>query len=154
MLKNRSATVIKAPTNELDTLRLLEWTLPPSITKPRLAIDGCRPSLEAILDVQHANKENRNKMVELAAQSLSQVLNDARSIGWYQKLLWQLLRRSDATGEDYSYQVYLIAQRARTDTLEGFARRPGALFVSRLKGAPWFEAVMNSPPNRVGIKPN
>jgi hypothetical protein len=93
-------------------------------------------------------------MVELAAQALSQALSDRTSTSWYQKLLWQLLRRYDATGEDYSYQVYLMAQRAKTDALEGFARKPGALFISRLKAAPFFDEMMRGPPTRVGSAPN
>jgi hypothetical protein len=91
-------------------------------------------------------------MVELAATALAQSLNDAKSTGFYQKLLWQLLRRFDATGEDYSYQVYLMAHRAATDHSEGFSRGAG-LFVSRLKKANWYEWVMNAPPVRVGTRP-
>jgi hypothetical protein len=93
-------------------------------------------------------------MVELAAQTLSVALSDHSSVSFYQKLLWQLLKRFDTTGEDYSYQVYLMATRARTDTIEGFARRPGALFVSRVKRADFYEWVMNAPPRRVGTKPS
>jgi hypothetical protein len=74
-------------------------------------------------------------------------------VSFYQKLLWQLLRRSDVTGEDYSYQVYLMAQRAKTDVLENFSRKGGAVFVSRLKQADWYEWVMNAPPVRVGTTP-
>ncbi len=154
MLKARDATVSKPSTKKLDISRLLEWTLPPHTTSPRLATDGCKVSLEAILDVRHAKKEERNQMVELAAAAMSQSLNDAKSTGWYQKLLWQLLRRFDATGGDYSYQVYLMAVRARTDNLEGFARHPGALFVSRLKQADFYDWIMGAPPNRVGTRPN
>jgi hypothetical protein len=93
-------------------------------------------------------------MVELASQALAQALSDQNSVSWYQKLLWQLLRRFDATGEDYSYSVYLAAQRARTDSLEGFARRAGALFCSRLKQADFYDWIMGAPPIRVGTKPN
>ncbi len=156
-LKDRLATVIKASTNELDILRLLEWTLPPKPTKTPLISDRCatrQVSLEAVLDVKHAPREDRNQMVQLAAQALAAALADSGSTNYYQKLLWQLLRCYDATGEDYSYQVYIMAQRARTDTLEGFARRPGALFVSRLKGAPWWDEVIRQPPTRVGTLPN
>jgi hypothetical protein len=92
-------------------------------------------------------------MVELAAQVLAQALSDQNSVSWYQKLLWQLLRRFDATGDDHSYSVYLAAQRARTDAQEGFARKPGALFVSRLKGAPWWDEVMRGA-GRVGVMPS
>ncbi len=156
-LKDRLATVKETSTSELDISRLLEWTLSPKPTKTPLISDCCadrQVSLEAVLDVKHAPKEDRNQMVQLAAQALATALTDSGSTNYYQKLLWQLLRRYDATGEDYSYQVYLMATRARTDTLEGFARRPGALFVSRLKGAPWWDEVMRQPSTRVGTLPN
>jgi hypothetical protein len=147
---------VKPSTDELDISRLLEWTLPPYTHQNPVKSDCCttrQASLEALLDVKHAPKEERNSMVALAAEALSQALSDGSSVSFYQKLLWQLLRRFDATGEDYSYQVYLMAQRARTDTLEGFARKPGALFVSRLKDAPFFDEVMRQPPTRVGTAP-
>jgi hypothetical protein len=103
--------------------------------------------------VSQAPKPERNRLVELAALALAQALSDQSSVSWYQKLLWQLLRRFDATGDDYSYQVYLMAQRARTDSLENFARKPGALFTSRVKQAPWFDEVMRQPTVRVGTLP-
>jgi len=93
-------------------------------------------------------------MVALAVQALAQALADSSSTNFYQRLIWQLLRRFDATGEDYSYQVYLAAQRAAVDKREGFARRAGALFHSRLKQASWFGEVMAAPPTRVGTAPN
>ncbi len=140
---------------ELEISRLLVWTLPPKLTGTPATSDSCKArqaALETLLDVSAAPKNERSKMVELAAQALSQALSDQNSVSWYQKLLWQLLRRFDATGDDYSYQVYLAAQRARTDALEGFARKPGALFVSRLKGAPWWDEVMRAS-GRVGGRP-
>ncbi len=146
----------KPASTELDISRLLEWTLPPKLTKTPLATDCCKARqtvLETLLDVTAAPKPERNKMVELASQALAQALSDQSSVSWYQKLLWQLLRRFDATGDDYSYSVYLMAQRARTDSLEGFARKPGALFTSRVKQAPWFDEVMRQPNVRVGTSP-
>jgi hypothetical protein len=141
---------------ELDVSRLLAWTLPPTTTESPLATDCCsrQVSLETLLDVTAAPKPERNQMVELAALALAQALSDQNSVSWYQKLLWQLLRRFDATGDDYSYQVYLMAQRARTDSLEGFARKPGALFCSRLKQADFYDWIMGAPPIRVGVRPN
>jgi hypothetical protein len=146
-------------TGELNISRLLVWTLPPQLIKPPLKplSDSCatrQTSLEAVLDVKHVPREERNNMVALAAQALSQALSDADSVSWYQKLLWGLLRRYDATQDDYFYSVYLMAQRARTDSIEGFARKPGALFVSRLKRADFYDWVMNAPPRRVGTQPN
>jgi hypothetical protein len=156
MLKARDATVKKIPIKELDISRLLEWTLKPYASQNPVTSYGCtaeKVSLEALLDVKNAPREERNTMVALAAQAMAQALNDAKSTSWYQKLLWQLLRRFDATGDDYSYQVYLMAVRARTDHLEGFSKGAG-LFVSRLQTAGWYEWVMNAPPNRVGTRPN
>jgi hypothetical protein len=141
---------------ELDISRLLEWTLPLVTTESPLATDCCtsrQATLETLLDATAAPKPERNQIVELAAQALSQALSDQSSVSFYQKLLWQLLRRFDSTGDDYSYQVYLMAQRAKTDALEGFARKPGALFCSRLKQADFYEWIMGAPPNRVGTSP-
>jgi hypothetical protein len=142
---------------ELDIPRLLAWTLPPVITESPLDTDRCtsrQAALETLLDVTAAPKNERIRMVDLAAQALAQALADHNSVSWYQKLLWQLLRRFDTTGDDYSYQVYLMAQRAKTDALEGFARKPGALFCSRLKQADFYDWIMGAPPTRVGTKPN
>ncbi len=140
----------------LDISKLLGWTLPLDTQQNPVSFDCCkrqRVNLEALLDVKHAAKSDRNKMVELAAQALSQALSDSNSVSFYQKLLWNLLRRFDATGDDYSYQVYLMATRARMDVLEGFSRKGGAVFVSRLKQADFYEWVMNAPPMRVGTPP-
>ena len=147
----------KDSTNQgIDLDRLLNWTLPPqnlgNPVKP-VCDSARRVSLEALLDVTKAPKEERNSMVALAAQALAQSLADQNSVSWYQKLLWQLLRRSDATGDDYSYQVYMMATRARTDAQEGFARKPGALFTARLKQAPWWDEVRRQAAVRVGPRP-
>ncbi len=148
---------VKTTSTELEISRLLEWTLPLKLTKTPLATDCCtsrQAALETLLDVTAAPKNERIRMVDLAAQALSQALSDHNSVSWYQKLLWQLLRRFDTTGDDYTYQVYLMAQRAKTDNLEGFSRRAGALFCSRLKQADFYDWIMNSPPIKVGTKPN
>jgi hypothetical protein len=156
-LKDRLQQSDRRTTTELDISRLLQWTLPPTTTESPLATDSCtsrQAALETLLDLTTAPKPERNQMVELASQALAQALSDQSSVSWYQKLLWQLLRRFDATGDDYSYSVYLMAQRAKTDNLEGFSRRAGALFVSRLKQADFYDWIMGASPNRVGTKPN
>jgi DNA-binding transcriptional ArsR family regulator len=145
------------PSNEgvnLNQIRI--WALPPTHKAPDVSLDcrmNARHSLEAVLDVKHVPKDDRSAAVDLAAEALAMALRDRDGLNFYRKLLWQLLRRFDATGEDHSYSVYLAAVRARTDALEGFARKPGALFVSRLKRAPWFDEVMTGPPRRVATKP-
>jgi hypothetical protein len=107
--------------------------------------------LESLLDVQHAPREARGAAVDLAAQALSAALRDRGGLNFYRALCWQLLRRSDAGGGDHWHAVYLAAQRAAVDAQEGFARKPGAVFTSRLKAAPWWSAVWNAPPVRVGV---
>jgi DNA-binding transcriptional ArsR family regulator len=137
----------------LDLIR--RWALPPQNLEKPVAFD-CRTAprrdLEAVLDVQHAPREARGAAVDLAAQALAAALSDQGGVNFYRRLLWQLLRRSDAVGADHFYGVYLAAQRASVDAREGFARRPGALFTSRLKGAQWFEEVMRGA-GRVGPTP-
>jgi hypothetical protein len=46
--------------------------------------------------------------------------------------VWQLLRLH-RQGRDYLLTVFQMALRANADHREGFAKKPGALFVSRLK---------------------
>jgi DNA-binding transcriptional ArsR family regulator len=146
------------PSREVNLDLIRRWALPPSPTKPPIAsaVDSrmaSRRSLEALLDVPHAERGERSRVVSLAAEALAAALRDRGGTGFYRKLLWQLLRRLDATGEDHSYSVYLAAQRAAVDASEGFARKAGALFVSRLKRAGWWSEVMNAPPTRVGVRP-
>lgn len=139
----------------LDLIRA--WALPPSPSKPPLPIDrltAARRSLEAVLDVRHAEKGERSAAVSLAAEALAAALRDRAGTNYYRKLLWQLLRRFDATGDAAPFAVvYEQARRAAADVAEGFGRRPGGLFTSRLKRASWYEAVMTGPPTRVGVRP-
>ncbi len=142
------------PQEGFDLELLLEWSLPLQQSENPVTPDCCtgsRRDLETVLDVQHAPREARGAAVNLAAQALAAALRDRGGVGFYRKLLWQLLRRSDATGEAHWYAVYLAAQRAAIDAQEGFARKPGAVFTSRLKAAGWWSAVWDAPPVRVGV---
>ena len=132
-------------------LELVNWSLSPGSINPLSVLRNspARSALETLLDLTRSKREDRAKAVDQAAIALTQALSDAGSLNWYRKLCHALLRRFDATGEDFAYSVYLQAQRAQTDQLEGFARRAGALFHSRMKTAPWFEAVMDGPPIKV-----
>jgi hypothetical protein len=144
---------IKGPLEGSVDLELIRaWALSPTRSTPVIS-DSCtraRVSLEAVLDVPHAQRGERNRVVELAAEALAQALADRRGVNFYRRLVWQLLRRADAGGGEHWHAVYEQARRAAVDAAEGFARRPGALFVSRLKGAPWWDEVMRGPPVRVG----
>jgi hypothetical protein len=155
-----SYTVLKH-TKELQEQSLkieiaIQWAVNPNSQQnpvTPVCSSSLKARLEAVLDVRHADMGARGGAVDLAAQALAQALRDSSSVNYYRRLLWQLLRRFDATGDDFSYQVYLAAQRARTDATEGFARKPGALFLSRLKKASWFAEMMSGPPVRVGTRP-
>jgi DNA-binding transcriptional ArsR family regulator len=126
----------------LDFIR--RWALSPTDKNP--VISDCRTTprrdLEVVLDVRHVPRGERSAAVSLAAEALAAALRDRGGVMFYRRLLWQLLRRFEAGGGDYWHVVYEQARRAATDASEGFARRPGALFVSRLKGAPWWDEVM------------
>jgi hypothetical protein len=154
-LQDRVQQSVKGPL-DIDIELLRRFVIPETYQDP-VRSDCCkdrRLDLESLLDVPSAAKGERNSMVSLAAQALATALSDGSSASFYQKLLWQLLRTHDRLGQDYFYPVYLAACRAKTDAQEGFARRPGALFVSRLKDAPFFDEVIRQPPTRVGALPN
>ncbi len=144
------------PSNEGVNLNFIRrWALPPTDKTP--VTSDCRTaarrSLEAVLDVQHVEKPERSAAVSLAAEALAAALRDRGGVMFYRRLLWQLLRRSDAGRGDHYHAVYLAAARAAVDSSEGFARRPGALLVSRLKRSPWWSEVWDAPPVRVGGRP-
>jgi DNA-binding transcriptional ArsR family regulator len=135
--------------------QILSWALPRQTENP-VTYDsrkGTRLDLEAVLDVPFVPKGERNQMVDLAANSMASALNDHGSTNFYCYLIWNLLRLSDKQQGDYFQQVYQMAVRARVDRQEGFARRAGALFCSRLKQAPWYERLRALPAYRVGMAP-
>jgi hypothetical protein len=143
------------PQGEFDLELLLEWSLPPETDQTPVTYDRCmdeRRDLEAVLDVRFAGREDRREAVDGAARALAGSLGDASGVMFYRWLLWQLLRASDRHGGDYWHAVYEQARRAAVDAQEGFARKPGALFVSRLKRAPWWDELARAS-GRVGVSP-
>jgi hypothetical protein len=142
----------KNPTNQLDLVKILGWALPPVITQNPVKGLTVRADLEQVLDVPFVDKQDRSAAVDSAARALSTSLGDAGGLMFYRWLLWQLLRLSESTGSDYWHQVYEQARRARADAAEGFAHRPGALFVSRLKATPWWDDLVRQPPVRIAMR--
>ncbi len=141
------------PFESVDIEMVLGWALPPFTTQNPVIDLTLRFDLEAVLDVPHVDKADRGAAVDGAARALAANLGDAGSVMFYRWLLWQLLRLEAAGQAAPWHMVYEQARRARVDAAEGFARRPGALFVSRLKRAGWWSEVMNGPPTRVGGRP-
>ncbi len=147
------------PTRDKSVINLnhiLRFALSPTDKKPVISDSRKvqRFDLESIFDVPAVRKQDRAEMVYNAAKALSVALRDDDSTRFYCGLLWGLLKLRDRGAGDYFESLYLMAQRAKTDSLEGFARKPGALFCSRLKQADFYDWIMNSPPTRVGTKPN
>ena len=130
---------------------LLPWSLSLVARKTPLTMtvaqEPSRP-LEALVDLFRTRKHERREAVEALATTCAITLGDMGNVSFYQYLLWQLLRLSDQR-RDYSQMVYYMLVRARTDLREGFARRAGALFVSRLKASAIWEEVRGVPPLRV-----
>ncbi len=134
---------------------ILRWALPPTNKTPVISDSRKKQrfDLESIFDVPAVRKQDRAEMVYNAAKALTVALRDDDSTRFYCGLLWGLLKLKDRGAGDYFESLYLMATRARTDSLEGFARKPGALFTSRVKQAPWFDEVMRQPNVRVGTLP-
>jgi hypothetical protein len=140
-------------TKQVDVQKILAWALPPSITqKPDMGLT-VRCDLEALLDVPFVDKTERRAAVDGAARALSASLADVGGLMFYRWLIWQLLRLSDRHQGDYWHQVYEMTRRARADAAEGFARKPGALFTSRLKQWEVWEQLRRLPPYAVGPAP-
>jgi hypothetical protein len=130
--------------NKQDITPLVLWSLSPaSLFSPLKPDSSGFAGLLAdhyptgILDL--AKSKDRNYDVNLTAHHLARCLGDTHSLGFYRRLLWQLLRAKDR-GWDFFASVYHAVVRVMTDKRERFARRPGALLVARLKvSACWDE---------------
>jgi hypothetical protein len=105
-------------------------------------------ALEILLDVPLVPKQGRREAVDRAARALNQHLTDDGSLNFYRYLVWQLLRLHQQ-GRDYVMAVYQMVQRVNADHREGFAKRPGALFVSRLKACALWDELREVPPTRI-----
>jgi DNA-binding transcriptional ArsR family regulator len=130
---------------------LLAWALSPVHSQNPVTLtvaSGERLSLEVLLDVPFIHKQGRREAVDRAARALTQHLTDEGSLNFYRYLVWQLLRLHQQ-GRDYMLSVYQMVLRARTDLTEGFARKPGALFVSRLKTCALWDELKEVPLTRV-----
>ncbi len=93
--------------------------------------------------------KNRNAAVGVAAGALARALGDTRSLGFYQRLVWQLLRAHDR-GWDFFGVVYTETVRVLADRREGYAKKPGALLVSRLKKSGCWDELWRDPGQWVG----
>lgn len=138
-------------TNMVTLESLLAWALPPVHKQTPVTLTVAseeRLSLEILLDVPFIPKQGRREGVDKAARALAQHLTDEGSLNFYRYLVWQLLRLRQQ-GRDYLLSVYQMVLRANADHREGFARKPGALFVSRLKVCALWDELREVPLTRI-----
>jgi hypothetical protein len=138
--------------NQMEFKELLTWALSPDQRENpvTLTVASEKLDLEILLDVPGIPKQGRRTGVDRAAQALAQHLGDVSSINFYRHLVWQLLRLVQQGRERFS-MVYQLALRARADLMEGFARKAGALFVSRLKACALWDELREVPLVQVSI---
>ncbi|RIH84948.1 hypothetical protein Mrose_02416 [Calidithermus roseus] len=145
---------------------LKDWALPPAVLPQTPLSDWDTPASRctgsprpergssvsrraaarnALQDVKLCAREERRAFVGEAGTALARLLSDGQSAGLYRALLWGALRRLDR-GEDRFEALWNALDRVLTDLEEGFARKPGALLVARLReGGLWAELVEGAP---------
>lgn len=122
---------------------LLGYTLPAvdPVEKPPFMTLQSAGSVELILDVLLGPKVERARRIELAARAVVTALGDGGSLNFWRRLLRGMVRQADA-GRDYSTALHGAVQRAHADRVEGFARKAGALLITRLKQAGVYRELM------------
>jgi hypothetical protein len=150
--------------NDKGVNQLLDWALPPEAKQNSplllgsLTVADEKPSrvfaLETILDLAGVSKKQRNEMVNLTANAICSSLGDLSPISknFYRRVLWNLLRQFDQ-GNDWFKDFYDLASRTRTDYQERYAKKAGALFISRLKNWHLWQQLDFTPPHRVATGP-
>ena len=86
---------------------------------------------------------------------LARALRDPGSVNLYRALLWGALRRKDR-GEDRFEALWNALERVLTDLQEGFAKKPGALLIARLRESGLWALLLEGPQYRVaepGVRP-
>lgn len=125
------------PTNKESTLSM---TVPPSESA----------DVAAILDIPELHRSDRNQAVAYAGYQCALLMNDLNNVTFYRWMLWQALRLywhdQDCFGALHT--MLLQVEREKADF-----RKPGAVFVKRLKASMWWEQLRNTPQLRVGISP-
>ena len=149
---------LKTPGSKWSLKPLVIWALAPgyyhslpldvTLSLPNLA-------LETILDVPGVGFADRCQAVEMAAGAISANLADGQSHRFWCDVLWRLLRLHDQGRAEGSFGVvYNVVMRCVVDSREGFARKPGALAQSRLKGWAGWDELQRIALCRVASVPN
>ena len=140
--------------NKLNTLIL--WSLNPAQLFSENSLESDPSDFGALIPAGYptelfdvASSKNRNEAVGVGAKALARALGDIRSLSFYQRLLWQLLRAHDR-GWDFFGVVYHETVRVLADKREGYAKKPGALLISRLKKSDCWEELWRDQEQWVG----
>lgn len=134
------------PTNGVDISAITDWlsSIPSNPRQDAVVCNkGQQVSLECLLDVRYSRKDEKNQAVDTAAQALATALADSSSIDFYRRIVWGACRALQR-GLDLFQVLYQMATRAAVDLRESFARRAGALLVSRLKDACIYDELLQT----------
>lgn len=134
------------------------WTYNPTTEQNPVIFDCCKTrayALEGVLDVFSAAKPQRAQMVDYAAKAIAQKMQDTKGLGFYRKLLWNMLRSCDQQIHNSSIfqRLYNEVTRVTVDIREGFARNGAALLISRIKQWHDYQQIMDVAQTRVGAAP-
>ncbi|WP_027878179.1 hypothetical protein [Meiothermus cerbereus] len=134
---------------------LKNWALPPAAllqtplsdwdTRPQDLRAGLRNALQ---DVKLCARQERPRFVGRTGELLARALRDPGSVNLYRALLWGALRRKDR-GEDRFEALWNALDRVLTDLQEGFAKKPGALLIARLRESGLWALLLEGPVYRV-----
>lgn len=124
-------------------LELQNWAVGDSLRSP-VVPDGCTEGLDVVWNLENLAlipPAGRGDAVTVAATALSSLLNDTHSRRFYAALLWRALQATHGGLSPLRTLAHVLT-RVKVDIEEGFARRPGALLVSRLREGGWLDATL------------
>jgi DNA-binding transcriptional ArsR family regulator len=138
----------KSKLQEIDLTLLLKHSVDSKKNSPSVDSLVCnKPKnavLEVLLDVTAARPgRDTVQHVDMAALALVSALGDSRSVNFYRRLVWGLLRASQR-GTDHFQTIYQMAVRAKVDYQESWSKKGGAVLVSRLKQAGLYDEILQT----------
>lgn len=128
------------PVAKLETPLSQDWDSPPQDPRAR--------ARNAVQDVKFCARKDRREFVGRAGETLARAFRDPKSVNLYRALLWGALRQLDR-GVDLFEPLWKVLERVLVDLQEGFAKKPGALLIARLRQAGLWAELMEGPMYRV-----
>ena len=100
--------------------------------------------LEAVLSVTTGPAATRGQRIGAAAAAIAGAFGDQHSLPFWWRFCDALACLVERKGRDYSASVVTCMQREIAAKAEGFAHRPAALFISRLKRSGVYGEIMTT----------